>query len=98
MPPKAWLKHPVPKQALARRLAIWLLSPEGQAAIGAYEVDGEQQFHPSAAAPKRRAKGSPLLPRWIVSLEQFPHGPHTDVALVIGQQEDVKVSEILIRS
>ena len=45
-------KHPVPKQALARRLAIWLLSPEGQAAIGAYEVDGEQLFHPSAASPK----------------------------------------------
>jgi tungstate transport system substrate-binding protein len=45
-------KHPVPKQALARRFAQWLVSPEGQAAIGAYEVDGEQLFHPSAAAPK----------------------------------------------
>jgi tungstate transport system substrate-binding protein len=45
-------KHPVPKQALARRLAAWLLSPEGQAAIGAYEVNGEQLFHPSAAFPK----------------------------------------------
>jgi tungstate transport system substrate-binding protein len=45
-------KHPVPKQALARRLAAWLLSPEGQAAIGAYEVDDEQLFHPSAAFPK----------------------------------------------
>ena len=28
-------KHPVPKQALARRFAQWLLSSEGQAAIGA---------------------------------------------------------------
>jgi tungstate transport system substrate-binding protein len=45
-------KHPVPKQALAQRLALWLLSPEGQAAIGAYEVNGEQLFHPSAAFPK----------------------------------------------
>ena len=45
-------KHPAPKQALARRLAAWLLSPDGQAAIGAYEVDGEQLFHPSAAFPK----------------------------------------------
>jgi tungstate transport system substrate-binding protein len=45
-------KHPVPKQALARRFAQWLLSPEGQAAIGAYEVDGKQLFHPSAAFPK----------------------------------------------
>lgn len=45
-------KHPVPKQTLATRFAQWLLSPEGQAAIGAYEVDGEQLFHPSAAAPR----------------------------------------------
>ena len=45
-------KHPVPKQALARRLVEWLASPEGQAAIGAYKVQGEQLFHPSAAAPK----------------------------------------------
>lgn len=45
-------KHPVPKQAAARRLAQWLVSPEGQAAIGAYKMNGEQLFHPSAAAPK----------------------------------------------
>jgi tungstate transport system substrate-binding protein len=45
-------KHPVPKQVLARRFAQWLLSPEGKAAIGAYKVDGEQLFHPSAASPK----------------------------------------------
>jgi tungstate transport system substrate-binding protein len=37
---------------LAKRFAQWLLSPEGQAAIGAYKVQGEQLFHPSAAAPK----------------------------------------------
>jgi len=45
-------KHPVPKQALARRFAQWLISPEGQTAIGAYKVDDEQLFHPSAAAPE----------------------------------------------
>jgi tungstate transport system substrate-binding protein len=45
-------KHPVPKQASAQRFAQWLLSPEGQAAIGAYKMGGEQLFHPSAAAPK----------------------------------------------
>jgi tungstate transport system substrate-binding protein len=45
-------KHPVPKQALARRFAQWLLSPEGQAAIGQYKMDGERLFHPSATAPK----------------------------------------------
>jgi tungstate transport system substrate-binding protein len=45
-------KHPAPKQALARRFAAWLRSPEGQAAIGAYRMDGQQLFHPSAATPK----------------------------------------------
>jgi tungstate transport system substrate-binding protein len=45
-------KHPVPKQALANRFAQSLLSPEGQAAIGAYKADGEQLFHPSAASRK----------------------------------------------
>ena len=38
--------------ALAQRFAQWLVSPEGQAAIGGYEVAGEQLFHPSAAVPK----------------------------------------------
>jgi tungstate transport system substrate-binding protein len=45
-------KHPVPKQAAVRRFAQWLLSPEGQAALSAFTVDGEQLFHPSATAPK----------------------------------------------
>jgi tungstate transport system substrate-binding protein len=45
-------KHPVPKQTLATRFAQWLVSPEGQEAIGAYKVDGEQPFHPSATAPR----------------------------------------------
>jgi tungstate transport system substrate-binding protein len=45
-------KHPVPKQALARRFAQWLVSPEGQAAIGAYKVEGKQLFHPSVVTPK----------------------------------------------
>jgi tungstate transport system substrate-binding protein len=45
-------KHPQAKQAPARRFAAWLVSPEGQTAIGAYKVKGEQLFHPSANAPK----------------------------------------------
>jgi len=45
-------KHLVPKQALAEQFAQWLVSAEGQTAIGAYKVQGEQLFHPSAAAPK----------------------------------------------
>jgi tungstate transport system substrate-binding protein len=36
----------------ARQLADWRTSPEGQSAIGSYEIQGEQFFHPSAAAPK----------------------------------------------
>ena len=42
-------KHLVPKQTLATRFVQWLVSPEGQEAIGAYKVDGQQLFHPSAA-------------------------------------------------
>ena len=45
-------KHPEAKQEPARRLADWLASPEGQAAIGGFRIAGEQLFHPSADAPK----------------------------------------------
>ena len=45
-------KHPTAKLAAARRLAAWLVSPNGQAAIGAYRVGGEQAFHPSADEPR----------------------------------------------
>ena len=44
--------HPEAKQVPAHSFADWLASAEGQAAIGAYELDGEPLFHPSAAAPK----------------------------------------------
>lgn len=45
-------RHPEAKQQPARRFALWLVSPKGQAAIGGYKVKGEQLFHPSADAPK----------------------------------------------
>jgi tungstate transport system substrate-binding protein len=45
-------KHPDAKLATAHIFADWLVSTDGQAAIGAYKMDGEQLFHPSAAAPK----------------------------------------------
>jgi tungstate transport system substrate-binding protein len=45
-------KHPAAKLAAAHRLAEWLLSAPGQAAIGNFRVAGEQLFHPSAAAPR----------------------------------------------
>lgn len=46
------VKHPRAKHAAARQFADWLTSPEGQEAIGAYTIGGEQLFHPSAAEPK----------------------------------------------
>jgi tungstate transport system substrate-binding protein len=45
-------KHPKAKLDAAHRVTEWLLSPEGQAAIGKFEVGGEPLFHPSAAAPR----------------------------------------------
>ena len=45
-------KHPGERLAAAHRLAEWLVSAEGQKAIGAYQVDGQQLFHPSAADPR----------------------------------------------
>ncbi len=44
--------HPQVRLDAAHRLAAWLVSPEGQAAIGAFRVAGEQLFYPSAAAPR----------------------------------------------
>jgi tungstate transport system substrate-binding protein len=41
-------KHPEAKQAPANRLAAWLESPDGQAAIGHYTIAGERLFHPEA--------------------------------------------------
>jgi tungstate transport system substrate-binding protein len=42
--------HPDARQNPARRLADWLGSAEGQAAIGGYTVAGERLFHPEADA------------------------------------------------
>ena len=45
-------KHAGAKLEAARRLAEWLVSPEGQQATGAFQLGGEQLFHPSAAAAR----------------------------------------------
>ena len=45
-------KHGDRKLAAAKVFADWLVSPAGQAAIGAYKVGGEDLFNPSAAHPK----------------------------------------------
>jgi tungstate transport system substrate-binding protein len=41
-------RHPHLKHDLAREWHEWLRSPEGQAAIGAYELRGQQLFFPNA--------------------------------------------------
>jgi tungstate transport system substrate-binding protein len=40
--------HPLAKQQPAARLAHWLLSAEGQSAIGSYTMAGQTLFHPEA--------------------------------------------------
>ncbi|RTM13701.1 MAG: tungsten ABC transporter permease [Bradyrhizobiaceae bacterium] len=41
-------KFPDVKQELAQTFVDWLISPEGQAAIASYKVDGQQLFFPNA--------------------------------------------------
>ncbi len=43
-------QRPAASGEAARRFAGWLASPDGQSAIGGYEVAGQQLFHPSASA------------------------------------------------
>jgi tungstate transport system substrate-binding protein len=44
-------KHPHVKQAEGQAFIDWLVSSEGQAAIAAYRIDGEQLFFPNAGDP-----------------------------------------------
>jgi tungstate transport system substrate-binding protein len=41
-------KHPHVKQDLGQAFVDWIISPEGQAAIAAYKIGGEQLFFPNA--------------------------------------------------
>jgi tungstate transport system substrate-binding protein len=45
-------KHAGAKLAVAKVFADWLVSSEGQQAIGAYQVNGQKLFNPSAGSPK----------------------------------------------
>ena len=45
-------KHGAARLDAAKIFADWLVSPEAQRAIGAYQVNGQQLFNPSAASPK----------------------------------------------
>ena len=41
-------KHPSVKKELGQSFVGWLISPEGQYAIGQYKIDGQQLFFPNA--------------------------------------------------
>jgi tungstate transport system substrate-binding protein len=41
-------KHPSVKKELGQAFVDWLISPEGQAAIANYGIDGQQLFFPNA--------------------------------------------------
>jgi tungstate transport system substrate-binding protein len=45
-------KHAGAKLTAAKVFADWLVSSEGQQAIGAFEVNGQKLFNPSAGSPK----------------------------------------------
>ncbi len=45
-------KHGLARLDAAKVFADWMVSTEGQLAIGAYQVNGQQLFNPSAASPK----------------------------------------------
>jgi tungstate transport system substrate-binding protein len=42
------VKHPNVKKELGQQFIDWLISPEGQATIAAYKINGEQLFYPNA--------------------------------------------------
>jgi tungstate transport system substrate-binding protein len=48
-------KHPHVKAEAGQAFIDWLISPEGQAAIGEYAIDGQQLFFPNAEAAKAEA-------------------------------------------
>jgi tungstate transport system substrate-binding protein len=41
-------KHPSVKKQLGQTFVDWLISPEGQAVIAGYKIDGQQLFFPDA--------------------------------------------------
>jgi tungstate transport system substrate-binding protein len=45
-------KHASAKLDAAKIFSDWLVSPDGQQAIGAYQANGDKLFNPSAAAPR----------------------------------------------
>ncbi len=56
-------KHPNVKAGLGQRFVDWVLSREGQDAIGSFTVDGQQLFFPNAARGRWRASPHPRCAR-----------------------------------
>ena len=44
-------KHPNVKKEFGQVFINWLVSPDGQKAIGNYKINGEQLFYPNAEDP-----------------------------------------------
>ncbi len=44
-------KHPNVKKELGQQFVDWVISPEGQAAIASYKINGQQLFFPDAGQP-----------------------------------------------
>jgi len=44
-------RHPTVKADLGQRFIDWLISPEGQATIAGYKINGEQLFFPDVDRP-----------------------------------------------
>lgn len=64
-------RHPHVKQDLARAFMNWLVSEEGQAAIAAYRIDGEQLFFPNAL----QARKSSLVPASVMTTARTSSSP-----------------------
>jgi tungstate transport system substrate-binding protein len=45
-------KHPNVKVKAGQAFVDWLISPEGQKAIAAYKIDGQQLFFPNASGER----------------------------------------------
>ena len=60
-------RHPHVRAAEGQAFIDWLVSPEGQAAIGAYTVEGERLFFPDAQAPPRAA--APSATMWLAGAQ-----------------------------
>jgi tungstate transport system substrate-binding protein len=63
-------KHMHVKTRLARVFIDWLVSSEGQAAIAAYRIDGEQLFFPNAQARK-----SSFAPASVITIASTSSNP-----------------------